>query len=319
MNRRTFTAALLALTTPLRRGRGDEAIRLMNWQGPTTGGLQFWGDVAFFHDWRVQRHVVTGHHRLLDGSDVRHAWGAYDACLEKLDEIDMPPMQGEAVVLLHGLSRSRRHMKSLADYLTKKEGCQVFRMGYPSLRAGVDRHAQQLDQVMRSLAGIQRVHFVAHSLGNLVIRRWMHLNRDAVTDEPRDSRVGRFVMIGPPNNRPSLARVLGPLDAGNLIAGQSARDLNADWDQLAEKMVTPSCDFGILAGGKSDEAGWNPLIPGDDDTTVGVDETKLPGAIDFRVLQVAHRSMPTDPTIHALTWKFLQTGRFGTESERQRL
>ena len=33
---------------------------------PTLGGMQFWGDVTHRAGWRVQRHVVTGHHRLLD-------------------------------------------------------------------------------------------------------------------------------------------------------------------------------------------------------------------------------------------------------------
>ena len=34
---------------------------------PTMGGKQFWADELFFHQWRIQRNVLTGHYRLLDG------------------------------------------------------------------------------------------------------------------------------------------------------------------------------------------------------------------------------------------------------------
>ena len=47
---------------------------------PTLGGLQLWADVFVHAGWRIQRHVVTGHHRLLDGRDLRRAWGSYDDC-----------------------------------------------------------------------------------------------------------------------------------------------------------------------------------------------------------------------------------------------
>ena len=32
----------------------------------TLGGRQLWGDVAVFHDWRIQKNILTGHYRLLD-------------------------------------------------------------------------------------------------------------------------------------------------------------------------------------------------------------------------------------------------------------
>ena len=41
----------------------------MNLISKTGGGKQFWADVWFFHDWRIQRHALTGHYRLLDGNE----------------------------------------------------------------------------------------------------------------------------------------------------------------------------------------------------------------------------------------------------------
>ena len=78
---------------------------------PTMGGVQFWADETFFHRWRIQRHATEGHYRLLDGSYLRHASGTYEQCLARLrvirKERGLPPMQGKAVLVLHGLGRTR--------------------------------------------------------------------------------------------------------------------------------------------------------------------------------------------------------------------
>ena len=83
---------------------------------PTMGGKQFWADELFFQQWRIQQNVLTGHYRLLDGKDFRHASGSYEECLAALDEIKqkrkLPPMQGKAVIVLHGLGADRTHMES---------------------------------------------------------------------------------------------------------------------------------------------------------------------------------------------------------------
>ena len=282
-----------------------------------------WGDVAFLHGWHIQRNVFTGHYRLLDAKNTRHAWGALDACRAKLEEIrvqeQLPPMKGEAVIVMHGLNRSHSHMRRIAAFLKRQGGYAVFNVEYPSSRAGVDQHAEQLAQVIASLEGIERIHFVAHSLGNLVIRRWLTMNTDPATGEYRDQRVGRFVMLGPPNHRPFIARVLVPIDPANAVAGQAGRDLQRDWEKLAPNLATPRRDFGILAGGKGDGDGWNPLISGDDDMLVGVDEAKLKGAADFRLVSCIHAWMPDDEDIQKMSLAFIKNGRFGSEQERQRL
>ena len=47
-------------------------------------------------------------------------------------------------------------------------------MGYPTTRGSVDSHARSLDSVVRSLEGMSEINFVAHSLGNLVVRHWLN-------------------------------------------------------------------------------------------------------------------------------------------------
>src|SRR5688572_29916526 len=73
---------------------------LPNLEAPTLGGKQVWGDIHVFHDWRVQRNSLTGHCRLLDGHDVRLAWGIEADCRARLADLQaergLPAMKGRA-------------------------------------------------------------------------------------------------------------------------------------------------------------------------------------------------------------------------------
>jgi pimeloyl-ACP methyl ester carboxylesterase len=104
----------------------------------TMGGVQFWSDELVFRDWRIQRNVYTGHHRLLDGRDFRRAWGTFDECQSRLSELqrelDLQQMKGRAVVTLHGLGRSRDAMNGLGDYLSDKCDCTWINVTYASSR-----------------------------------------------------------------------------------------------------------------------------------------------------------------------------------------
>ena len=170
---------------------------------PTTGGMQFWADELFFREWRIQRNATGGHYRLLDGNYLRHASGTYEECLAKLDEIkqkrELPPMEGKAVLVLHGLARTRNSTYLLAKYLDYASDYVVFNVGYPSTRQTISDHARSLANIVDNLHGIEEINFVGQSLGNIVIRHYL---ADAVREGGRglDPRIKRFVMLGPPNH-----------------------------------------------------------------------------------------------------------------------
>src|SRR6266566_2674020 len=83
----------------------DGAARL-NFAWRTLGGEQFWSDELVYGQWRVQRHALSGHYRLLDPANVRRAWGADQQCRAALDEQKrlqaIPLLDGRAVITLHG-------------------------------------------------------------------------------------------------------------------------------------------------------------------------------------------------------------------------
>ncbi len=300
---------------PVEKPTGQPNVRT-----PTFGGKQLWADQLLFHDWRIQQNVVTGHSRLLDGKNIRHAWGTFAACQMKLAEIRrqqaLPSMEGRAVLVLHGLGRTRSSMQKICKYLRESGDFVVFDVGYPSTRGSVDEHARRLAQVVVNLEGVEEINFVAHSLGNLVIRRWLFDVRQGAAKLPPNAKLGRVVMIGPPNQRPELADRLLPWDFSGGIAGAAAHQLSKGWKGLEPKLAVPPLEFGILAGGNLKNGG-NPLIPGDDDWVVSVESTRLATAGDFRVLPVKHTFMMNNRQLHEMTLQFLRHGYFETEASRK--
>ena len=82
----------------------------------------------------------------------------------------------------------------------------------------------------------------------------------------------------------------------------------------------PECEFGILAGGAGWTVGMNPIVPGDNDLTVSVEATRLPGARDFAVLPYPHPVIQMMPRTCRYVENFLRTGEFGaTEKEKRRV
>jgi pimeloyl-ACP methyl ester carboxylesterase len=296
---------------------------------PTLGGKQFWADELFFHQWRIQRNAVTGHYRLLDDHDRRQAWGTYEQCRAKLQEIrrerHLSPMKGKAVVVLHGLGRSRASMESLCRCLRERGRFEVFNVTYPSTRDDITAHAASLGRIVANLDGIEEINFVAHSMGNVVVRCYLGGadQKEHGPGEPRevsgrpDPRIQRFVMLAPPNHGSLAALVLADLGAFKEIAGESGQQLGRDWEQLEGKLATPAFDFGIIAGGKGDGRGFNPLLRGDNDGTISVQTTRLAGAADFLLVPKLHSFLMDDAKVQEHVLRFLQKGCFVSPKERQ--
>ena len=279
----------------------------------TLGGRQFWADVELFRQWRIQQNVMTGHFRLLDGEDCRWASGSRSECRRKLAEVresqGLKPMSGEAVILIHGLVRSSKSMRTLARRLElDAEGLQTFGFTYPSTRVDIAQAARYLNSAIESLEGIERIHFVAHSMGGLVVRAW--------AAEHSDPRIGRLVMIATPNQGAELADRFERNTVYRVVFGAAGQQLTRAEDGFIAKLPAPEFEFGVIAGGNGG-SGYNPLIPGDNDGTVSVDSTRLPGAADFVVVDRLHTFIVSAPETAEYTARFLKTGRFRTTGDPQ--
>ena len=278
---------------------------------PTLGGKQFWTDHRWFYGWRLQQNVVTGHWRLIDLQNIRHAWGSRAACQQVLDEeIAKSGLRSieRVVVLLHGLFRTSQSMNSMGDYL-REQGCgEPVLFEYASSRDSIADHATALREVIEGLPGKPTLFLVGHSMGNIVAR---HALGDWLKSDPQQvlSRLKRFVMLGPPNQGAAIARHLGKLKLFELIAGKGGMELGPQWQQLESHLAIPPFPFAIIAGNLESPPISNPLVGGDSDFIVSVDEAKLPGATELLTVPLVHSFLMTDPKVQAATARFLRGER----------
>lgn len=275
---------------------------------PTLGGRQFWTDHRWDDDWRLQQNALTGHWRLLSPSGVRRAWGTRAACeramAARVDATREPDTH--LIVLVHGLLRSPQSMVQLRNALAESGSARPVLFGYASTRSAIGDHAAALREWVESLPGRPRIDFVAHSMGNIIVRR-------AIADWQRRAdpqevlpRLGRMVMLGPPNQGADIARRLGKLGLFKLVTGLGAMELGPSWETLEGELAMPPCPFAIVAGDLTGSWMQNPLVEGPSDFLVRVAETRLEGCAEFHTVPVLHAVLMNDKEVQKIVSDFLQ-------------
>lgn len=281
---------------------------------PTMGGRQIWADQFIRHGWRIQRNVFTEHYRLLDPNNIRRAWGSYEHCRARfnghIERTGTPAQSDHIVMLVHGLGRSASAFAALEDAI-RQAGHTTANINYPSTRQGITAHADDVGRIIDSFEGVGSISFVTHSLGALVIRDL--LARDSAWRERID--VSRIIMIAPPNQGSQLAKRLAAIPAYHWLTGESGQDLASE---VARNLPVPDAEIGIIAGGRGNNQGFNPILTGDDDGFVAVSETHLDGMDDFLLVNTTHGLIDDHPLTIAATIAFLNDGRFGRDMREGR-
>lgn len=272
---------------------------------PTLGGKQLWADVFLHAGWRIQQNVVTGHHRLLDPVDVRRAVGSFEHCMKDFRALagEARPRSSHLVLLLHGIGRSKDAFRPMRDAL-REAGYEAHGVNYPSTRRSLQDHAQQVEQLLDRAEGVEQLSIVSHSMGGIVTR--VLLDRPGAWKRRID--LHRVVMIGTPNRGSSLASLLAQhVPGASTVGGPAFDQLHVDPDALPPMQGR----FGLIAGGRGDPRGYNPLLEGDDDSYVTVEETRLPGAeAELVVPQGVHSVLMMQPRVIQATLHYLQQGAF---------
>ncbi len=278
---------------------------------PTIGGKQFWTDHAWRQGWRIQQNEITGSWRLLDASNRRHASGDRAHCQLVLDDLvaDNSVSASQIVILVHGLLRSAASMRKLGRFLEQNLDCQPLYFEYASTRRLVPDHAQALREVIEGLPEQLPIHFVGHSMGNIVVRLLLgDLQRDARNDLLE--RIRSVVMLGPPNQGASFARQLARIGVLDWITGCGGQQLGPNWNSLQSRLATPHCPFGIIAGRIAEPLLNNPLLDGQGDFVVTVDETRLEGATDHLEVSALHSFLMDCSEAQNATLRFIQSSSF---------
>ena len=211
-------------------------------------------------------------------------------------------IQKGSVVLIHGIMDSPFIMWKIEKNL-REIGYEILNFDYASTKWPMDTVIAKLhSEIQRSCDDSDQIYFVVHSLGGLVIRAY--LNHYFTGKEKR------LVMIAAPNRGSILAERLENIAVFKWLLGEPGQLLGKDEDDYFAKYPIPRIPFGIISGGLKNKTGFSPLIPGDDDWVVGVEETKLEGASDFIVIPGQHTTLLWQSEVIKQVILFLRDEKF---------
>lgn len=214
------------------------------------------------------------------------------------------PDTTEAVILLHGLARTRWSMK-IAERFLRKKGYVAVNMGYPSRKKNIETLSNTV--ISKAILncrnqGAETIHFVTHSMGGILVRHF--LEHQDITG------LGRVVMLSPPNHGSEVVDRLKHLKLFKWMNGPAGQELGTDEKSVPSQLPEPGFDLGIITGDRSVNPLLSHLIPGKNDGKVSVESARLKKIKDFLVVHRAHSFIMNDPKVLEQAHRFLCTGRF---------
>jgi pimeloyl-ACP methyl ester carboxylesterase len=219
----------------------------------------------------------------------------------------------ECVILIHGYANHPVSMSDLARSLHQR-GYAVVNWCYASMAQSITASAQQLSEVYAFNAPFyEKVHVVTHSMGGLVLRRFLKLSAPDTLD-----RLGNIVMLAPPNNGVSIARMISNSPLRPLLTTEAVRRFfgPAAWElqdaaHIHEICAIPETNVMVIAGTLPFHP-WSllsfvgvRLLQTPHDGTLTLEETRLPTAKRMVSVPAAHDMILSHPRTVAETLRFL--------------
>jgi pimeloyl-ACP methyl ester carboxylesterase len=211
-------------------------------------------------------------------------------------------MAGSTVVYVHGLWMVGAEGSLLGRQLRRERGFEVRTFRYHSVSEPLGRIVEALRAMLEHVPG-EQVHLLGHSLGGLVILECLR--------RYRLERPGRVVLLGSP--------LLGSRTAGRLGRLRFARPLlgRAVCEQLLAPQArhwTSDRELAVISG--TMPLGFGRLVTmrfgEDNDGTIAVSETRIPGAKAYLALPVSHLGLLLSSRGAHEAGSFFQCGEFGS-------
>jgi pimeloyl-ACP methyl ester carboxylesterase len=216
----------------------------------------------------------------------------------------------EPVVLVHGLWMVGFELGVLRHRLQARHGFDVHVFPYSSMQGQAHDIAEELVAFAERCAGRNgHIHLVGHSLGGAFVYRALEL---ALRE-----RAGNAVLLGAPLNGsraahsaaqvPLLKQLLGPHALEELTTAGSRC-----W------VCSPARSLGAIAGSR--RVGFGQFFAHfaeDNDGTIAVTETVIPGLDDHIVLPHSHMGMLFADDVADQVAHFLRNGRFRRNPDRR--
>ena len=211
-------------------------------------------------------------------------------------------LASDCVVLLHGLWRSDASMNAMERGLASA-GYTVRNIGYESTGHSVETlAAETVPRAVEACGEAGAIHFVTHSMGGIVLRQYL---------ETGDiDRLGRVVMLGPPNQGSEVVDRYARFPGFEWFAGPAGLQLGTGQASVPRGLGPAEFDVGIIAGTRSINPILSTLLPDRDDGKVSVAATRVEGMNDHLEMPVTHVFMMRNRDVLAQVIHYLSHGRF---------
>jgi hypothetical protein len=210
----------------------------------------------------------------------------------------------EAIILLHGLARTSRSMNK-AGKLLAAYGYKIINVNYPSQKYTIETLAlEYLTPALKQCASkdILKIHFLTHSMGGILIRHYLSTRNI--------DKLGRVVMLAPPNQGSEVVDKLAGWPIFNLINGPAGRQLNTDESSLPNTLGAVNYPVGIIAGDKTLNPLLSLLFSEANDGKVSVSRTQVQGMKDFIIMPYSHPFIMQRVAVIEQALHFIQQGFF---------
>ena len=208
----------------------------------------------------------------------------------------------ECVILLHGLWRSENSMNRMEESLAAA-GYHVQNIEYDSTERPISELAEEaVQEGLEKCEGTDTVHFVTHSMGGILVRQYL--------EEQDIARLGRVVMLGPPNQGSEVIDRYAELPGFEWFSGPAGMQLGTGEASLPRSLGPAHFDLGVIAGNRTLNPILSRSLPGADDGKVSVDATRVEGMEDHLEMPVTHVFMMRDKDVIEQVLHYLANGRF---------
>lgn len=195
-------------------------------------------------------------------------------------------------------------MSSLKKYLEENGYdcvCPNLPLTYKEIEYAVSLLENKFEDVLPSLKEDEKICFVGHSTGGLVIKKFLQNTNHL-------SKIGRCVLIATPNHGSKLADISSKLKPYYSLF-KTLKSISSVHLEKNPIPHTEGIEIGAIAGSKNDLL-LGRLLKEENDGRVEVHSVFYPELTDFLILPYGHKTIHYQKDTLECVIRFFETGKF---------